>query len=103
MKKPEHRSEQTWRELVRQQSQSGLSVAAFCRLEGIKPGGLYGWRSRLRGKTSDGPERAAPVNVTRSRREGGDFIDLGALGSGGGRCEVRLDLGGGVVLHLVRS
>jgi len=102
MKKVEQRGEQTWRDLVRRQSQSGLSVAAFCRQEGIKPWSLYGWRSRLRGKTSD--ERAVRVSSPRAGRDGGDFIDLGTLGAGGGpRCEVRLDLGGGVVLHLVRS
>ena len=31
------------------------------------------------------------------------FIDLGSLGSSLSRFEVRLDLGTGVVLHLVRS
>jgi hypothetical protein len=33
----------------------------------------------------------------------GEFIDLGAIDSSRGRFEVRLDLGGGVLLHLVRS
>jgi hypothetical protein len=33
----------------------------------------------------------------------GVFIDLGALGSGRSRFEVRLDLGGGVLLQLVRG
>ncbi len=32
------------------------------------------------------------------------FVDLGVLGSGGGaRLELKLDLGGGLVLHLVRG
>jgi putative transposase len=32
------------------------------------------------------------------------FIDLGALGGGGAsRCEIRLALGGGVVLQVVRG
>jgi hypothetical protein len=32
-----------------------------------------------------------------------DFIDLGALRGGSSRLEVRLDLGGGVLLHRVRE
>jgi len=31
------------------------------------------------------------------------FIDLGALRGGNSRLELRLDLGGGVLLHLVRE
>jgi hypothetical protein len=31
------------------------------------------------------------------------FIDLGALRGGSARLELRLDLGGGVLLHLVRE
>ena len=31
------------------------------------------------------------------------FIDLGTAGSGPPRCEMRLDLGGGVVLQVVRG
>jgi hypothetical protein len=31
------------------------------------------------------------------------FVDLGALSTSTGKFEVRLDLGGGVLLHLVRS
>ena len=96
------RSEQAWRELVTRQKQSGLSVQAFCQGEGINAWSLYGWRSRLGAR--DTGTAAAPV-VSRSRvpEPAPEFIDLGALGSGNSRCEVRLDLGGGVVVHLVRS
>jgi len=31
------------------------------------------------------------------------FIDLGALGGNSSRCEIRVDLGGGVVLQVVRG
>jgi putative transposase len=78
-------------------------VVLFCEREGIKSAGLYGWRSRLR---DDVQNRSVPVRVLkrqRPERPSGEFIDLGALGSGRSRFEVRLDLGGGVLLHLVRS
>jgi putative transposase len=98
--KKRRRGEDTWRELVARQAQSGLSVAAFCQREGISPCSLYGWRKRLR--QGDGEELQAPsLPVTRQPAPG--FIDLGALGGAGSHCEIRLDLGGGVVLHLVRS
>jgi len=95
------RSEDAWRELVARQAQSGLSVAAFCQREGISPWSIYGWRKRLRAE--DGGEvRSVTVPVAHKPAPG--FIDLGALGSReSSRCEIRLDLGGGVVLHLVRS
>jgi transposase-like protein len=100
MRKIKRRGEQAWRELVARQARSGLSVAEFCQREGISAWSLYEWRKRLR--PNDGDQ--GPVGTERSAREGAaGFIDLGAIASGGSRCEIRLDLGGGVVLHLVRS
>ena len=95
----QQRSAQAWGELVKQQKASGLSVPAFCRREGISAWTLYGWRSRLRSGQLRRPEsRAAPA------REAASFIDLGALRAPATeRWEIRLDLGGGIVLHLVRG
>lgn len=95
------RSEETWRELVARQARSGLSVQAFCRQERLNTWTFYGWRSRLRGRTAIA-EPAAVCGSTESVPTAG-FIDLGALGSSSPRCEIRLDLGGGVVLQLVRG
>jgi len=96
----QRRSEQAWRELVARQVQSGLSVQAFCQREGINACSLYGWRSRLRaGGASEEPAVSRPARAEPTA----EFIDLGALGPSRSRCEVRLDLGGGVMLHLVRS
>jgi putative transposase len=99
----ERRSESVWREIVGRQAESGLTVQDFCEREGIKSASLYGWRSRLR---ADVQNRSVPRRISRARqpeKPAGEFIDLGALGSEGSRFEVRLDLGGGVLLHLVRS
>jgi transposase-like protein len=96
----QRRSEQAWRELVARQVQSGLSVQEFCQREGINAYSLYGWRSRLRaGGASEEPAVSRPAQAEPTA----EFIDLGALGPSRSRCEVRLDLGGGVMLHLVRS
>jgi transposase-like protein len=99
----ERRNESTWREIVSRQAESGLSVQEFCEREGIKAASLYGWRSRLQ---RDGHDKSVPTRAprkARSEKPPGEFIDLGALSASGSRFEVRLDLGGGVLLHLVRS
>ena len=85
------------------QEQSGLSVHDFCQQEGIEPTSLYAWRSRTR-RDADSPR--TPVRVSRKpppRKIDGEFIDLGSLESKRFRFEVRLDLGGGVLLQLVRG
>ncbi len=41
-------------ELLRQQQASGLSVAAFCRRETIKPASFYAWRRRHRETVAHG-------------------------------------------------
>ena len=98
------RSESACREIVERQRQSGLTVAAFCEREGIKSASLYGWRSRLgRGPKATPRVRSLPKKAKDSESSSSGFIDLGSLGSSRSRFEVRLELGGGVLLHLVRG
>ena len=99
----ERRSESAWREIVSRQSESGLSVQAFCEREGLKAASLYGWRARLQRETRGRSSTARAPQRPRQEKPTGEFIDLGALSSSRSRFEVRLDLGGGVVLHLVRD
>jgi len=95
------RGEETWRELVARQTRSGLSVPAFCRQEQLNEKTFYGWRSKLRGRLA-ASEAAAVCSASEPDPTAG-FIDLGTVGSGPPRCEIRLDLGGGVVLQVVRG
>ncbi len=37
----------SWREVIRQQEQSGLSVAAFCREGQVAPASFFAWRRKL--------------------------------------------------------
>jgi hypothetical protein len=46
----------------------------------------------------DKPARAAPSPVSTA-----GFVDLGALKDAASRLEMRLDLGGGMLLHVVRG
>lgn len=99
----QRRSESTWRELLERQGQSGLPVKAFCEREGIKAASFYVWRSRLQREVRDESAPTRAPRKARPEKPAGEFIDLGALSSSRSRFEVRLDLGGGVLLHLVRG
>ena len=96
------RSEKVWRELLARQACGGLSVQAFCRREGLNVNSFYGWRLKLRASIA-GREDAATMSGSKAREGSGDFIDLGSLSGGSSRYEIRLDLGGGVVLQVVRG
>jgi transposase-like protein len=39
-----------WREIVREQAHSGLSVAAYCRRTRVPQSSFYAWRRKLRGE-----------------------------------------------------
>ncbi len=97
----QRRSAETWRELVARQAHSGLSVQAFCARERLSAWTFYGWRSRLRKRPA--VTEAAVVSRSTDAEPVAGFIDLGALRASSSRCEIRLDLGGGVVLQVVRG
>ena len=94
------RNEVQWRALLSRFSTSGLSVAAFCEREAVSTASFYRWRG-LTGQRDGGEIVAVP---NRSA-----FVDLGTLNTPPGApvsfaaaLDLRLDLGGGVTLHLVR-
>ena len=92
-----------WRELLAKFADSGLSVRAFCRQEAISTSSFNWWRCRLNGST-----RSQPPTVPASSAAGNaEFVNLGAFtvppSSSAERVELRLDLGGGVILQLVRG
>ena len=92
------RGQQEWRLLLAKFSGSGLGVHAFCRSEGFSAASFYRWRDRL----SDVVDRGDVV----VRESAASFVDLGALNSRsspGLRLDLKLDLGDGLVLHLVRG
>jgi len=48
-----------WRELLRRQATSGLSVTEFCRRQDVSEASFYQWRKRLR---AESPPEAAPAD-----------------------------------------
>ena len=89
-----------WRRLLSRHSGSGLRVSEFCRREGVNASLFRRWRLRLK-EAEPGPREAARTEVAASVAP--PFIDLGELRGGGARVEVRLELGGGVVLSVARG
>jgi len=93
-----------WRELLAKFADSELGLRAFCAQEGISPSTFSWWRSRFsgghRGDEQPAIKRSPVVPAS-------EFVDLGTLGAPAAaraeRVELRLELGGGLVLHLVRG
>ena len=116
-RKYQRRSAAEWRALLDAQATSGLSVGTFCRKVSVCPASFYRWQGVLEGHGDAGPgtpETVAdrvPARATPHRTP--DFVDLGALedlaapvprdDAASPRVELRLELGGGMVLHLVRG
>ena len=96
----QRRDANTWRSVISRFEESGLTVSQFCEREGLGAASFYRWRSLL---SSSGTRRKRPSDVRPAEAAPrGDFLNLGTLGSGSSRMEVRLELGGGVVVHLTR-
>ena len=93
--KRQRRSRAQWQAVLARFGSAGLSVAAFCAREAISEASFYRWRGLL-------PSAGTGQTIAQSA---GAFVDLGPMASvpREARLELRLDLGGGVVLHLVRG
>lgn len=96
------RDANAWREMLERFSDSGLSVPAFCERESISEGSFYRWRAIL--QRGSAHKRQQPmVTAKPTSNAAAPFVDLGTLTPGSSRVELRVDLGGGVLLQLVRG
>lgn len=102
MQTTKRRSAETWRAMVVRFAQSGLTEEAFCEGEGISPKLFHRWRMK-RGKATPRAVLEKPTRVAPSPASSSGFVDLGSLKGSGSKLEMRLDLGGGVLLHVVRG
>ncbi len=92
--KGSRRSQHEWQSLLAKLDRSDLGVDAFCRREAVSAASLYRWRSLLSDRGEAVVSKSAPA-----------FVDLGTLNSASvsrPRIDLKLDLGDGLVLHLVR-
>ena len=106
--------EMAWRNRLARFAASKLTVEAFCLGEAVSVASFYGWRTRLRNSRGN----ALTVPRTMLVAASSPFIDLGSVSTGSIRLtgprqapttdytpaaiDIRLDLGGGVVLHIAR-
>jgi transposase-like protein len=58
MNKASSTARERWRRIVKQQRSSGLSVARFCREQGLADSSLFAWKRRL---AREAEEAAAPT------------------------------------------
>jgi len=104
--KSERRSVAAWRVLLNKLDGGELSVLEFCRREGISPASVYRRRKDFNDfaateKSGQGQSAEQTANKTA-----GCFVELGALNTTPPprpRFDLKLDLGDGLTLHLVRS
>ena len=93
---------QAWRAMLARFADGGLSVRAFCERESVSTASFYRWRSQL-GKVAKADAAERQLAVPRVQA---GFVDLGPLiapPSAPARFELRLDLGGGLLLQLLRD
>lgn len=91
------RSRNEWRALLARFDGSGLDVAGFCRREAISAASFYRWRALLNGEAPGGQIVGSPAASA--------FLDAGTLTSASTsrpRIDLKVDLGDGLILHLVR-
>jgi transposase-like protein len=56
-----------WRQRVKRQRESGLSIAEFCRREKVSPHSFHAWKRKLR---QPGPARPASRSAAGAKRSG---------------------------------
>lgn len=99
----------TWGQVLERFAAAGTTVGEFCARERLSASSFYRWRERLQSSGMQAvpprhPQQPRGTSVALSPSAAG-FIDLGHLpdlsrGAEGG-LELRLDLGGGVVLQII--
>lgn len=103
--------EQSWRAVLERFDGAAMTVEEFCRREGLTRSSFSLWRSRLRTDPLQPPAPAAAKSVAKSAALAPKppFVDLGLLGAAASvpavehtGLDLRIELGGGLSLHLVR-
>ena len=112
VRKWQRRSKAAWRALIARQAISGETIEAFCRAQGVSRSSFERWRGLLLPAAtapdvslhSVGHHNDRPAVSERSAEH--RFIDAGEIGLGSGGAEpleIRLELGGGIVLTIRRG
>ena len=97
--------EQSWRGVLERFDGAAMTVQEFCLREGLTRSSFTRWRARLRSRPQRVPAPAASKAAASAPKP--SFVDLGLLGAAARAAEhagldLRIELGGGLSLHLVR-
>lgn len=67
-----------WRAVLQRQRRSGLSIAAFCRSEGVAEASFYSWKRVLGGGTAKAkkPRQAATPKAAREASPARGFVPV---------------------------
>jgi putative transposase len=112
VRKWQRRSKAAWQALIARQAISGETIEAFCRAQGVSRSSFERGRGLLSPAAtvqdvslqSVAPHNDRPAVSERSAEH--CFIDAGEIGLGGNGVkplEIRLELGGGIVLTIRRG
>ena len=97
--------EQSWRALLERFAGAAMTVGEFCIREGLTPSCFARWRARLRTDSKRTPALALAKSALAPTPS---FVDLGLLGAAPPAAaehaglDLRIELGGGLSLHLMR-
>lgn len=86
-----------WREVLARHGASGLSVAEFCRREGLSQPSFYAWRRTLAERDRQ------PGKPTTRRRPVREFLPLRVIDPPGRASSITIELAGGRLLRLPES
>jgi len=97
--------EQAWLAVLARFDGAAMTLEEFCRREGLTRSCFARWRTRLRPDLKRTP--ALTVSRSAALAPTPSFVDLGVLGTATSTTEpagldLRIELGGGLSLHLVR-
>ncbi len=97
--------EEAWRTMIERQRASGLSILAFCEREGVSRSSFGRWRSLLAKRATGEPNEFTVDERPAVAAQRGGFVDAGMLRMGGvsESVEMRLELGGGIVVTIRRG
>lgn len=86
--------ERAWRERIRRQQKSGLTIQAFCQEEGLAAHQFSWWRRQLRQRDGgSGDDKKLPKEKRRRKGSGGSFVpvEVSRVNSSAASIEIVLD------------
>ena len=93
--------EQSWRAVLERFDGAAMTVQEFCLHEGLTRSSFTRWRARLRTDPKRMPAPAVANAAAGAPKP--SFVNLGLLGAAApAGLDLRIELGGGLSLHLVR-